>query len=379
MKKRILPLVGAVIVCFSGCQLQKQVDVKLTSQEDVSLDNENKELIEENESENELMGTVYAVLQEPACDLEDMSQLIFGISSEELEQYSDYHNLENTYQREDGWHFFWSNLSAEFYDAKYGLDTCYSGLVEKQIYTDPQAYRQLHPLEDLDTCSKEEAIAFCAPYAKVLGYEEAEVEVYAWTLDFLQDETLIVHSGAPDENWQFSTRQQVWDELEDSGMSEDEILIEYLTRQSELVRGDAPWEKKHEALCLIYRPYFNGLQMVSRSQYLLLIYVPYYEEIVYGRVIFPFQAGEVLGEYPLISKEKAISNAMVGTNSNSSTNFIVDDITLVYTMVYREPEIDDENADWRRLEPCWKIDYSKGTTKNTIFIDAIDGFICNNE
>lgn len=382
MRKRILVSIAAMTFLLSGCRLQKQFDVELPSKERVSLDSQEEESTDENKSQEELMGKVYTIVGSNSCELGDMSQLIFGVSAEEVEQYVDLHNVPNSYQREDGWYFYWGSYSAEFYDRKYSLNLCYNNFMLSQYYSGTQAYRQLHPLEDLDACSKEEAIAFCAPYAEILGYGEAKVEVYAWTLDFLQDESLPYHHSAPDETWQFPIRKQVWEELEDSGMDEEEILNEYLTRANEIMmHGDIPWEKKHEALCLIYRPYFNGLEMVSRSQYLLLIYVPYYEEIVYGFTVFPFKPGEMLGEYPLISQEEAVSNAMasLNINPNRSGNFVVDEITLVYTMVYRQPENDDGNTDWRRLDPCWRIDYSRGTSKDTIFIDAVDGFVCNDD
>ena len=109
------------------------------------------------------------------------------------------------------------------------------------------------------------------------------------------------------------------------------------------------------------------------NEQLEIIYLPYQNKVVILSADLPYEPEEISEKHELVSKEKAMSQAI----QTLGTNITIDTISLVYVKEY--------NADGENYAvPTWRVEYiqnnesaSAGRT-GTIYIDAVSGFVVNN-
>ena len=359
-----------------GCQLKKEIEVDIGDTKNEEAEEGHTET--EGEEEEVLTGSVLLleyVGAETYNYMEITPRLILGISPEEAEQYRVQEGID-TFET-DGKYYSAMEDYARFGDNTYGLANCYAILTKNDYYNSGQGMRQIWPLEDLDTCSGEEAIAFCAPYAKALGWEGEDVTVSAcaWTLDYLQTRSVINSSrfySAPDESYEFASVKKIH---EAKAAGREEEAERWISERYTILDRNVPWEKKHEAIALLYQRSIDGIPVDSRTQVLFMIYVPYYNEIVYAEADAPYVKKEVLREEKLISRKEAAQTAVVSLGGGN-TSIQVDGVSMVYILKYIDD--DDMNMDnWQKREavPAWRVDYTKNGIKDSVWVNAVDGYI----
>lgn len=237
------------------------------------------------------------------------------------------------------------------------------------------------PKEDLKSCTREEAMKQCEKYAVACGYEDADVQVYAMTKEALNRVCKINNTtaAAPDPNfyhpfseaekWRLNQERQEALEKEDTDLVHS--IEQKMTALNEV--SYIPWEEKDEAYLLIYRPYINGLLVDGWGQTLVIVYVPQLEKAVLIKGYSPVQVSKKQ-EKKLISKETAISTAMLEKGIEDVSKFEIKSIELVYSTRAVQFEVDEPS-----MNPCWKIDYSypemTEDDEGSIWIDAVTGFV----
>lgn len=244
-----------------------------------------------------------------------------------------------------------------------------------------QVFLDIYPEEDLESCSREEAIAACAPLAKAMGYEEAQVNVYAMKKEILNNfaklsraEKYGLNFSAPDPEYDYKYVEEQEEEALQNG--------DY----DKLFGGDEDekieWTNRTEAYILVYRSVWNDLVMDTANDYMLLcVYVP-----AYGRVVYADGTQSLvhtnLKEKELISAEEAVAEVLRVQKIVSEKDIIVRNISLVYSPRAKQIMPDLEQ---RVIDPCWRIDYQLSedfikrnpndyeTDDGTILINAVDG------
>ncbi len=237
------------------------------------------------------------------------------------------------------------------------------------------------PKEDLKSCTRDEAMKQCEKYAVACGYEDADVQVYAMTKEALNRVCNInkTTTAAPDPNFYhpFSETEK-WrlnQERQEALEKEDTDLVSSIEQKMAALNEVSyiPWEKKDEAYLLIYRPYINGLLVDGWGQTLVIVYVPQLEKAVLIKGYSPVQVSKKQ-EKKLISKETAISTAMLEKGIEDVSKFGIKSIELVYSTRAVQFEVDEPS-----MNPCWKIDYSypemAEDDEGSIWIDAVTGFV----
>lgn len=387
VKKLIVPVI--CVILLSGCKLKKEVEVSLPVQTDSSTEEEvlYGDVLDIETGEIDVLDLLAGVeldMEQVTEEITSLAAEVWNISVDELENYY----LSDWYYEKGSSYINADPILFEMGDWKYGLTNCYGVHLPGNTYLDnPLGMRQLLPFEEIDTCSKEEVLEICAAYAQILGYGDGEAEVYALTLDYLEstaqlDSSAIYagapdesYEGAPDESYEGVSLKQI---EEERTKGNEDLANEWEIERKSIYQREIPWEKKHEALYVVYRPYIHGKLMYSRNQALKMIYVPYYQQIIYVEGRKPYCEVGILRQEELISREQAVSAAMIARNMNENSNFKVRDISLVYTQGY------EVTGDTRKTiaVPSWKIDYSSGAgeeTQATIFINAVNGFECYTE
>ena len=114
-----------------------------------------------------------------------------------------------------------------------------SGSGDPQEFS-PNQLRAQYPEEQIDGCSRDEAIEKCRGAADALGYGNAHVEAYAMTVDALN----YMHKN-------------VMDEVGSGRPSEDYYKTDPETGQ-EVVGDQKEWTKEYEAMMLTYYPLPDG-------------------------------------------------------------------------------------------------------------------------
>lgn len=237
------------------------------------------------------------------------------------------------------------------------------------------------PKEDLKSCTREEAIKQCEKYAVACGYKDADVQVYAMTKEALNRVCKINNTttAAPDPNfyhpfseaekWRLNKERQEALEKEDTDLVQS--IEQKMTELNEI--SYIQWEKKDEAYLLIYRPYVNNLLVDGWGQTLVIVYVPQLEKVVLVKGYSPVQVSKKQ-EKKLISKEVAISTAMLDKGIEDVSKFKIKSIELVYSTRAVQFEADEPS-----MNPCWKINYSypemAEDDEGSIWIDAVTGFV----
>lgn len=370
-KKKILLIVFFTTTLLCSCKFMKEVDVTLSNLTETDIESFSEE------TKDELTGEIISI-QQVNVDVGTMTETFLGLSLEEAEPYivlSPYDDpnkeITNPLYEIGTKSLICTENMFVFYDYIDNAGDCYESMILSNIYLNPcltEGMRSIFPLEDIDTCSREEAIAFCQPYAEACGYLDADISVYAMTLESLENISEKFYNGhtAPQDGLHIMMRREYWEKVEAGEMTEEEMSeLRYPT-------SFAPWEKKHEAMLLVYRPYINGLIMDSQdSQILIIVYAPYYNGIVFAEGYVPNEELEVSSVETLISKEKAVSKLITSIGANSQEDIMVSNISLVYSARSSRANL---------ALPCWRIDYTypehydnMGINQYTILIDAVDG------
>jgi hypothetical protein len=249
--------------------------------------------------------------------------------------------------------------------------------------------RECYPETELqDNVSAETALEKCREAAEACGYVHADISVYAMRLEDLQntekqiDTYLNVQCGAPDPAYMPVSQEDQWElqkKIYEAQNSEDTKLQNDLQNQLEELQEKSddisyiPWEKKDEAYLLIYRPVLDGLVIDSTEQMLRIVYVPFTDTIVYLQGTAPFTIQKKQNT-ALISRNQAVSTALMELGVEDPAQFAAEKMTLVYAV--RAVQI--QGAD-PTIDPCWRIDYVRKDRQSdntgTIYIDAVTGMV----
>lgn len=381
MTKRGFLFACSVLITVSGCRFRREVSVTLPSgmneqketqqSGDVELsmnsdENLNKDNGSDSNSEPIYLESV-KLKRNDNTDLNQFAQLLLGVSTiEEAEQYKPKHSLGDYYYEKDGTVAIYNkDFLISYGDDNDGMESSYSRLMSPFEYR--ALLRGMYPEEELDFCTKEQAIKVCEKYAKLCGYEDAEVSSYAITLDAIEKINKIFQVGAPGEGYEVVTRGQV-ELLRDEGKDDEaDALRDKIDSGAE---RNLPWKKEYEAMLLVYHLKLNDILVDSTYQVLEIVYVPQKDKIAILSAGIPYEPEEISEKRELISKEKAMSQAVqvVGTNMK------INAVSLVYAIEYDQDG--NENA-----VPAWRIDYTTNETDVTnlraIYIDAVSGFEVN--
>lgn len=303
-------------------------------------------------------------------DVERLTKQFLGLSLEDAKKYDINTDIEGSYDfQKDGLELIFSPIDADekyhttavtFYDHNENAGPAYETMIYQEETTDSfvdyyrASLRDYFPEENLENCSKKDAVSFCKPYAEALGYGDAEVMVFAMREQELQGISTgrrggsSVTLGAPDPD------------------------CNLVYRESELgEREPVPWEKKHEAFLLLYRPRIGEYQIDWGEQEYHMIYVPARNEIVYANGELPFVL-ENKGKEDIISSGAAVSKVMQANGVSDDNGIEIDSTELVYSSDL------DQLYEGGWLRPYWRIDFKTNRNKQdkmtkSILVNAITG------
>lgn len=363
-------VVSTVVLALAGCRFKREVVVSLPIESEEQIQTEGNTNIGKEDDSNYLESI--KLKKNDHTDLNQFAQLFLQTTTiEEAEQYKPKHYLGDYYYEKDGTVAIYNkNFAISYSDENDGMASSYNRLMNP--IEDGTLLRGIYPKEELDSCTKEQAVQACEKYAKLCGYEGAEVSSYAITLDAVEKINKIISIGAPGEGYEVITRGQV-EQLRDEGKdSEADALAEKIDSGAE---RNLPWKKEYEAMLLVYQLKLNDVLVDSKNQTLKIIYVPYKDKIAVLSADIPYTVEEFSEKRELVSKEKAMSQVVqsVGTDIKINT------VSLVY--VIQNDQNGNENA-----VPAWKVEYIANVTEDTvqitnekvIYVDAVSGFVVNN-
>ena len=359
---------SVVVFALSGCRFRREISVSLPDESEEQIQAESNTNIEKEDDRNYLESV--KLKRNDNTDLNQFAQLLLGVPTiEEAEQYKPKHFLGDYYYEKDGTVVIYNkDFAISYSDENDGMASTYSHLMNP--IGDGSLLRETYPEESLASCTKEQAVKACEKYARLCGYEDAEVSSYAITLDAIQniEKKLQYTIGAPGEGYEVITRGQV-EQLRDEG-KEAEADALYDKMDSGFKRN-LPWKKEYEAMLLVYKLKLNGVLMDNEQ--LEIIYLPYQNKVVILSADLPYEPEEISEKHELVSKEKAMSQAI----QTLGTNITIDTISLVYVKEY--------NADGENYAvPTWRVEYIQNNESaiagrtGTIYIDAVSGFVVNN-
>lgn len=382
------------IAGMTGCRLKRELPVSFTDQ---------TEALESMEDSVKSQSGEMIHVQSPDIDKFDISKLtqcFLGTDEDEAQKYlvhsfyecaeKDGYIPENDYRYEKDQITLSFSKTADlgvvyisYQDNREAAAACYASYdVCGYLYEGLGSSMEMQfPREDLDSVTREEAVKACEIYADACGYADADVSVFAMTKEALETVRSENHIeiGAPDPDYrQLFSEEESWKiimQINDAEKNGDDELVQEL--QNMLNQPDEmqyiPWEKKDEAYLLVYRPYLNGLVVDGFGQMLTLVYVPKLGRVVRAEGHTPFQVCGV-EERELISKEKALSAAMLSLGFEDINEIEILSITLVYSI--RATQIGNSDP---TMNPCWKIDYRHPNMyfrdSGSIRIDAVTGLV----
>ena len=375
-KKFLLLFTGVLVVTLSNCRFKREIAFSLPA-ETYEQNNFEKKTDSEQDSSIYLSSIK---LKKTDIDLDQFAQVFLGVPTiKDAEEYKPKHYFGEYYYEKSGTEVNYAPFfSISYQDENDGMASAYSPLIDPFFYTRislGSSLRRLYPEEELDFCTKEQAIKACKKYADICGYENAEVSSYGITLDAI--EKIMIKQqrsfSAPGEGYEIITRGEV-EALRDEGKEKEaEALDEKRYSANE---RNLPWKKEHEAILLIYRLKLNDILVDDRDQMLRIIYVPYEDKIAILDGYIPYEQDAVSENCELIRKEKAVSQAAQALGIRTQEDMDINSISLIYTI-----EFDTDNSCY--AVPAWKIDYCLKNTSEydaitdpgTICIDAISGFV----
>jgi len=367
-------LLSISLLLSAGCAVRREVD--------------SVSLFEEGESSRQETAAVYKIARRTDVKMGAIIELLLGMTFEEAQVYEP---MYSKYYEVDGFalrmgavegsqeisgdtsiaHVSWS-------DNNEGRWTCYDWVVNGKVWEGLtyNTLRCVFPQDELDTCSTESAIETCQPYADVLGFGNSKASVYAATLDMIEEQATSMlgmgwadefYSGAPWPEYEVVTDKQITKLREEGKDDEADKLIEY---SASVPRMQLPWEKKHEALIVVYQPYLDGNLMADHYSSLYMIYVPYYGHVIHFECMPPYEVVDVLEERTLISQNEAVEGVILTKGYESVEQMNIESISLVYA-----PQITLEGEEiLEKAVPCWKVEYvDLEGRKEAVMIDAIYG------
>lgn len=365
--KKILPVFLLCCIAFlPGCELKKKVDVTL---EEGSFG-----------PQDAAVGEVLQV-ENGSFEPEDVVPVFLGVSAGEAEGYiyPKYNTETNKLYETDGIMMAYTSDYILYTDDNDGAASCYSMICypsSSWVWNSlGSSLRNAYPEDSLESCTREEVLAACQPYADACGYADADVQVYAMSLEMLQKNSEAKGEiSAPGPGFEVVTYGEIA-EAENAG--EEEKAEAFKNQMYSATKRGISWQKKDEAFLIIYRPYLNGLVVDSFLQRMTLIYAPQYQKVVYAEAYAPFSVLDTGDETKLISKETAVSETMLSLGAESEEDMTVNHIELVYSV--RGEELAEDGT----VSPCWRIDYDlkKGSEEamhmdgGTTLINAIDGHV----
>lgn len=370
MRKRILILIGVLgVLSLCSCKLKRENEVELNT----TTGNE-----EQSTEEEILTAKVFKVdyLQEDLETYHYEEYLLETLLQMTYEEALPYRYSETVCSYETNtWEFSAGTKGRfSFSNMEYKKAACY-GNIQNDLWksftvsgiSDWQ-WRGLCKEEEIDGCSREEAIAFCVPYAEALGILEGEViiDTYAITLDILEESRI----AAPDETFEYICSNDLKRMAEQENWTQQQLLEKWAEINDVPLKDDADavqWEKKHEAIIVLYRRTLNGFWIDDSAQVAMMIYVPYYGEIVSASGNLPMVEKEVISEGELIPKKEAMSVAM-----NEKGSIDIQNVELVYTL-----KKEDEFSPLTELlaYPVWRIDYIKNGQQDSVWVNAMTGYV----
>lgn len=367
-QKYLVIFVGMIALALPGCRFRREISVSMPAESEEQIQVESNTNIEKEDDRNYLESI--KLKRKDNTDLNQFAQLLLGVPTiEEAEQYKPKHFLGDYYYEKDGTVVIYNkDFAISYSDENDGMASTYSHLMNP--IGDGSLLRETYPEESLASCTKEQAVKACEKYARLCGYEDAEVSSYAITLDAIQniEKKLQYTIGAPGEGYEVITRGKV-EQLRDEG-KEAEADALYDKMDSGFKRN-LPWKKEYEAMLLVYKLKLNGVLMDNEQ--LEIIYLPYQNKVVILSADLPYEPEEISEKHELVSKEKAMSQAI----QTLGTNITIDTISLVYVKEY--------NADGENYAvPTWRVEYIQNNESaiagrtGTIYIDAVSGFVVNN-
>lgn len=250
-----------------------------------------------------------------------------------------------------------------------------------------QRLMELYPEEDLESCSREEAIAFCAPLAKACGYGDAQVNVYAMTKEVLNDfpERAKAFDMGKELDPPYSNSEPTitMAEIRKAEEAGDEKLANELRakREEELARKTEEWTDETEAYLVVYRSVLNGRLFDTTEFAMMCVYVPAYQKVVWVEGQRSSKVVETLEEVELISEEEALAEALRVIKVDSVEKITLKGISMVYSPRYEQA---GTHLKRRIVDPCWRIDYQLSDelkenatvayhNDGTVLINAVDG------
>lgn len=414
--KLMLCLFG-IVITFSSCKFVREVDIGAiknpqnvptqevgnsqntdgTDQEDPSISKAIQPFDWNNLPSTEGVVSV-AVEDGPSIDVEAVLQFFYGEGKEALTKDGSL----TEYEGVDDGSFECEKDGVEFsYAGKYNLDEQSIYVIDKReaagiryrevlglrFLTNEisQVFLDIYPEEDLENCSREEAIAACAPLAKAMGYENAQVNAYAMKKEILNNfaklsraEKYGLNFSAPDPEYDYKYIEEQEEKARQNGDYKAITgYMEHMFGNDEKIE----WTERTEAYILVYRSVWNDLVMDTSNDYMLLcVYVPAYGKIVYVDGTQSLVHTN-LEEKELMSAEDAVAEVLRVQKIASEKDIIVRNISLVYSP--RAKQI-LPNLEQRIIDPCWRIDYQLSddllkrnpkfeTDDGTLMINAIDG------
>lgn len=235
---------SVVVFALSGCRFRREISVSLPDESEEQIQAESNTNIEKEDGRNYLESV--KLKRNDNTDLNQFAQLLLGVPTiEEAEQYKPKHFLGDYYYEKDGTVVIYNkDFAISYSDENDGMASTYSHLMNP--IGDGSLLRETYPEESLASCTKEQAVKACEKYARLCGYEDAEVSSYAITLDAIQniEKKLQYTIGAPGEGYEVITRGQV-EQLRDEG-KEAEADALYDKMDSGFKRN-LPWKKELEA------------------------------------------------------------------------------------------------------------------------------------
>ena len=366
MKRFLLFLAGCVL-CTAGCRLKKDVNLEY----------------DQNSAQDEELFRVE--LSVPELEYESIGLTLLGLSAEVLE---DYHLSDDIAADGVDMYEYETQLLIimheqgliEYEDEKNLAGSIYRSAVKVDFweYTYLQErLRREHP-EELESCSKEEALSFCDPIAKACGYSDSVVQTYAFSKDQLAGAGV----GAPYSDYEYVSLNEIYD-LRAQGR-EEEAGSASAKRNGNLYHGNV-WEKEHEAILVVYRNRINDKVLDMGMDSLFLVYVPSYKKVMYAAGGYPSLVKEQTGEKASLTEKEAVEEFLVYLNDDSEDDIEILNVEMVYS--YRRSS-GGKGLEQRFADPCWRIDYRLGETfgslrraedPGTVIIDAIDGHVLINE
>ena len=346
VKKTVIFIAICTAFSFTGCNMRKNIDISISSNEETPSEIASYRLKTDRISEEET---------------DEILSFCLDVKKEELSQYMDVErstsgeeSFSRLYEKDDEMaSYLYSNRMGilAYTDDTDGRANAYELVMSVEFdgnYYDDELMRKRYPLEDIEGCSKSEALDACRPYAELLGYNDSEANVYAVTYEFLEEKAERysdwgIYYGAPHKDYE-----------EDS--------------------GGEKWSKDDEAITVVYTQKIDGVSLKGGFVGLRLIYVPKYEKVVFASGNQSYEIEEVLDKAKITGREQAVQEVILDCGLTSQDDIRIDGVTLCYRFDLRSME----------TVPCWNVLYSLKDDMGEFqkissikSINAIDGMVAD--